>query len=77
MSIVKIWTLCNCEIMSGSCHLDGGSNVEIGVECQIFVIDIFLTAAEFYNLVDIQGKGALTQKWSFLVLLQVSDLIFM
>ena len=32
--------------MSGSCHLDRLLNVEIGVECQIFVIVIFLTAAE-------------------------------
>ena len=24
--------------MSGSCHLDRASNVEIGVECQIFII---------------------------------------
>ena len=36
--------------MSGSCQLDIASNVEIGTECQIFVIVIFLTAAEFYNL---------------------------
>ena len=28
-------------LMSGSCHLDRTSNVEIGVECQIFVIVIF------------------------------------
>ena len=41
--------------MSGSCHLDRASNVEIGVEGQIFVIVIFLTAAEFYNLAHIQG----------------------
>ena len=34
-------------VMSGSCHLDRASNVEIGVECQIFVIVIFLTASEF------------------------------
>jgi hypothetical protein len=27
--------------MSGSCHLDRASNVEIDVECQIFVIFIF------------------------------------
>ena len=27
-------------LMSGSCHLDEASNVEIGVECQIFVIVI-------------------------------------
>ena len=41
--------------MSGSCHLDWASNVKIGVECQIFVIVIFLTVAEFYNLGHIQG----------------------
>ena len=42
--------------MSGSCHLDRASNVEIGVECQIFVIVIFfLTAAKFYNMGHIQG----------------------
>ena len=28
-------------LMSGSCHLDSAANVEIGVECQIFVIVIF------------------------------------
>ena len=28
-------------LMYGSCHLDKASNVEIGVECQIFVIVIF------------------------------------
>ena len=44
--------------MSGSCHSDRASNVKIGVECQILVIVIFLTAAEFYNLGHIQGiKG--------------------
>ena len=41
--------------MSGSCHLDRASNVKIGVECQIFVIVIFLTATKFYNLGHIQG----------------------
>ena len=41
--------------MSGSCHLDRASNVEIGVECQMFVIVIFLTVAKFYNLGHIQG----------------------
>ena len=44
-----------CCLMSGSCHFDRGSIVEIGVECQIFVIVIFLSAAEFYNLGHIQG----------------------
>ena len=33
--------------VSGSCHLERVSNVKIGVECQIFVIVIFLTVAEF------------------------------
>ena len=28
-------------LMSGSCHLDSALNVEIGVECQIFVIVVF------------------------------------
>ena len=34
-------------LLSGSCQLDRASNVEIGVECQIFVIVISLTAYEF------------------------------
>jgi hypothetical protein len=43
-----------CEIVfSASCHLDRASNVEIGVECQIFVI--VLTVAKLYNLGHIQG----------------------
>ena len=33
--------LASFSLMSGSCHLDRASNVEIGVECQIFVIVIF------------------------------------
>ena len=41
--------------MSGSWHLDKMLNVEIGVECQMFVIAIFLTAVEFYNLGHIEG----------------------
>ena len=57
-------------LMSGSCHLDRASNVEIGVEFQIFVIVIFfncdwvlkfLAHLRYY-------KGALTQKRSFLVI---------
>ena len=35
---------------SSSCHLERALNVEIGVECQIFVIVSFLIAAKFYNL---------------------------
>ena len=34
------WTMDPPRIMSGSCHLDRASNVEIAVECQIFVIVI-------------------------------------
>ena len=50
--------------MSGSCHLDRPSNVEIGAESQIFVIVIFFNCSRvlqfgahsrYYN-------GALTQK---------------
>ena len=40
--------------MSDSCHLDRASNVEIGVECQIFV-NVIVTVVEFYNLGHIQG----------------------
>ena len=49
MSILLDWKL------SCSYHLDRGSDVEIGVECQIFVIVISFNAAEFYNLGHIQG----------------------
>ena len=55
--------------MSDSCHLDRASNVEIGVECQIFVIVIFFN----YDRVLQFGahsrycKDALTQNKSFLV----------
>ena len=45
----------NCVFMSGLCHLDRASNVEMGVECQIFVSVTFLTPAEFYHLGHIQG----------------------
>ena len=56
--------------MSGSCHLDRASNVEIGVECQIFVIVIFFNCSRVLQL----GahlryyKSALTQKRLFLVI---------
>ena len=43
------------QVMSGSCHLDRALNDEIGVECEIFIIVIFLPAVEFYNLEHIQG----------------------
>ena len=62
--------------MSGSCHLDRVSNVEIGVECQIFVIIIFFNCGGVlkFGAHSSYYKGALTQKRSFLVVL---DLIFM
>ena len=47
---IKWWI----KFMSGSCHLDRASNVEIGVECQIFAIVIFFNC-RFYNLGYIQG----------------------
>ena len=50
--MIHIW---HSFLLSGSCHLDIALIVEIGVECQILVIVIFLTAAEFYNLGHIQG----------------------
>jgi hypothetical protein len=53
--------------VSGSCHFDRLSNVEIGVECQIFII-FFSTGTEFYNLGHIQGFIKVTQKRSFLVI---------
>ena len=58
-------------LRSGSCHLENSLNVEIGVECQIFVILIFFNCSRvlqfgahsrYYN-------GAfLTEKRLFLVL---------
>ena len=33
-------------LMSGSCHLDEASNVEIGVECQIFFNVIFFNCSQ-------------------------------
>ena len=39
--VVSLIFQCVFVSMSGSCHLDNASNVEIGVECQIFVIVIF------------------------------------
>ena len=53
-------------LMSGSCHLDRASNVEIGVECQIFRIVRFLIEPSFTILGTF--KGRLSQKRSFLVI---------
>ena len=51
-------------IMSGSCHLDRASNVEIGVECQMFVIAIFFNYRRVLQFVAHSRyyKGALAQK---------------
>ena len=56
--------------MSGSCRLDTALNVEIDVECQIFVIDIFFNSGQVLQFVAHARyhKGALAQKRSFLVL---------
>ena len=45
----------NYRLMSGSCHLDRVSNVEIGVECKYLLLVFYLTGAKFYNLGHIQG----------------------
>ena len=56
--------------MSGSCHLNRASNVEIGVECQIFVIVIFFNCGQVlqFGAYSRYYKGALTQNRSFLVI---------
>ena len=56
--------------MSGSCHLDRASNVEIGVEFQIFVIIIFFNCGRVlqFGAHSRYYKDALTQKRSFLVI---------
>ena len=53
--------------MPGSCHLDRGSNVKIGVESQIFVIVIFFNCGWVLQFVAHSRyyKGALTQKIIF------------
>ena len=55
--------------MSGSCQLDRASNVEIGVECQIFVIVIVFNCSRVlqFGAHSRYYKGALTQKRLFLV----------
>ena len=56
--------------MSGSCHLDKALNVEIGVECGIFVIVIFFNCDRVlqFGAHSRYYKGALTHKRSFLVI---------
>ena len=53
--------------MSGSCHLDRASNVEIGVECQIFVIVIFLNCDQVlqFGAHSRYYEDALTQEITF------------
>ena len=53
--------------MSRSCHLDRASNVEIGVECQIFVIVIIFNCGQVlqFKAHPRYYKGALTQKIFF------------
>ena len=53
--------------MSGSCDLDRVSNVEIDVECQIFVIVFNFIQVLQFGAHSRYYKGALTQKRSFLV----------
>ena len=50
--------------MSGSCHLNRASNVEIGVVCQIFVIVIFFNCGRVLQFGGHSRycKGAFTQK---------------
>ena len=58
------------KIMSGLCHLDRASNVEIGVEYQIFVIVIFFNYSQVLQCGAHSSyqKGALSQKRSVLVI---------
>ena len=56
--------------MSGSCHLDGVWNVQIGVESQIFVSFLF-TVSKFFNSGHI--KGVLTHKRLFLLICTVES----
>ena len=50
--------------MSGSCHLDRALNVEIGVECQIYVTVIVFNFGRVsqFGAHSSYYKGALTQK---------------
>ena len=56
--------------MSSSCCFDRASNVEIGDECQIFVIGIFFNCSQVLQFGAHSRciKDALTQKRSFLVI---------
>ena len=45
-------------LMSGSCHFNRASNDKFSVEFWIFVIVMFLTTADFWNLGHLQGTGS-------------------
>ena len=54
-------------LMSCSCHLDRALNVEIGVECQVFVIVIFFNCGQVlhFGAHSRYYKCALTQRDNF------------
>ena len=56
--------------MSALYHLDRRSDVEIGVECEIFVFVIFFNCSQVlqFGAHSRYYKGALTQKGPFLVI---------
>ena len=55
------------QLSSGLCHLDRASNVEIGVDCQLFVIIIFFYCSRIlqFRAHSRYYMGALSQKRSF------------
>ena len=72
-------TIIQCSFMSGSCHLDRVWNVEIWVECQIFVIVIFFNCGWVlkFGAHSRYYKGALIQRDHFQWFVLLSNLIFM
>ena len=62
---LHLYTITRGYLMSGSCHLNRALNVEIGVECQIFVIFIFFNCGRVLQFGARYYKDALTQKISF------------
>ena len=70
--------LSHFSLMSDSCHLDRASNVEIGVECEIFVIVIFFNCSQVLQIGAHSRyyKGALTPKSSFLVICTILRSVF-
>ena len=61
---------CDSTPISGSCHLDRASNVKIVIECQIFVIVIFINCSRVLQVRahSRYHKDALTQMGSILVI---------